>query len=913
MDGTFFFAYDFVHFAMKSRQDPTKVLGFRHQSVSLREVRPARREDPGASGAGDRYRKAGVMLKIHRFACENLEKGCVTDEKTPHFSYSAESDRQGAKLTEATLSVGDWKVMTTEQIAVPYGGPALAPFTDYAAELTVCDDAGETASAGVTFETGRLDTPWSAKWITDGSFSFTEKKVSPVPMVFRKSFEAKGGPITSARIYATALGVYEIALNGKKAGDEYFAPGFTSYKTRLQYQTYDVTELLAAQNEIEVTVAGGWAVGSFVFTRKNRVTADRQALLLELRIVYEDGAVEVIGTDESWEVTEDGPCRMADLYDGETWDAQVDLSKASWRKAAQENLKISPKIYAADGAPVRVWKILEPVSCTKVGDELIYDFAQNCAGVVEFTVQGKAGQVIVIKHAEILKPDGTLNLDFLRSAKATTTYTCRDGEQTYAPKFTYMGFRYISVAGVQEEDITVRVKVLTSDIEETGSFTSSSERLNRLQENIRWGSRSNFMDIPTDCPQRDERMGWTGDIAVFSATACYNYDMSRFLDKWLADVQAEQLPTGGIPNTVPAQGYGFPATMPTMALDFWGDACIMVPWAEYQARGDVRLLEKYYPMMKKYVNACKFWAGLIGFGKKRYIWHTPSALHFGDWVAADVPQMSQWQKRSKWTATASLQHTSGMLADIAEILGKKEDAAKYREMSEKTADAYATVLMDGNGKLVGEEFQTAYVLPLYFGMLSGKAKENAADNLEKLVQKSDYCIGTGFPGTPYILFALADNGKEDTAFKMLFNEKCPSWLYEVKMGATTIWERWDGLDENGNCPIGDDGTETMISYNHYASGAVGDFIYRRVVGLETIEPGFKTFRVKPLVPEQLSYAKGSVDTPYGPAEAEWKTEGTNFRIQIKVPMGSTCELELPDGTKETLASGNYERSCTLGA
>ena len=853
------------------------------------------------------------MLTIRKFTCENLEKGCITDVAKPCFSFSAESDRQGAKMAKAEIRVGDWVKETAEQIAVPYEGAALQPFTDYAAELTVYDDAGETASKSVTFETGRLDTPWSAKWITDGTFTFKEKKVSPVPMVFRRHFDAdQSGRVASARIYATAMGIYEVELNGKKAGDEFFAPGFTSYKTRLQYQTYDVTDLIGAQNDLVVTVSGGWAVGSFVFSRVNRVSADRQALLLELRITYEDGTTQIIGTDESWEVTEDGPCRMADIYDGETWDATVSLEQASWKKASQESLRHQPKIYAADGAPVRVLQVMEPVSCTKVGEELVYDFGQNFAGVVEFTVQGTKGQVITIKHAEVLKPDGTLNLDFLRSAKATTTYTCRDGEQTYFPRFTYMGFRYIGVSGVPQEDqIQIRAKVLTSDIEPNGSFTSSNEMLNRLQENILWGSRSNFMDIPTDCPQRDERMGWTGDIAVFAPTACYNFDMSRFLDKWLADVQAEQLKTGGIPNTVPAQGYGFPTTMPTMAIDFWGDACLMVPWAEYQARGDIRLLQKYYPMMKKYVDACKFWAGLLSFGKHRYIWHTPSMLHFGDWVAADVPQMSQWQKRSKWTATASLQHTSGMLADIAEILGKSDDAAKYREMSNKTADAYATILMDGDGKLTGEEFQTAYVLPLYFNMLSGEAKAKAADNLEALVQKSDYCIGTGFPGTPYILFALADNGKEDTAFKMLFNLKCPSWLYEVKMGATTIWERWDGLDENGNCPIGDDGTETMISYNHYASGAVGDFLYRRVAGIETIEPGYRSFRVKPMLCEQLTSAKGTVDTPYGEVISDWKKEGNVFRIHVQVPMGTTCSLELPDGSKEMLVSGRYERSCIL--
>lgn len=751
--------------------------------------------------------------------------------------------------------------------------------------------------------------PWSAKWISDGGYSFTEKKVSPVPMTFQKSFTADK-KIKSARIYATAMGIYEISLNGRKAGDEYFAPGFTSYKTRLQYQTYDVTELLQKENELIVAVGGGWAAGSFVFTRKNRVSADRQALLLEIRITYEDGSVQVVGTDESFRVTQEGSYRASDFYDGETYDATVDLDRVCWRNASIESLKVRPQLFAAQGAPVKAHEKLFPVSVVSTAEGLVYDFGQNFAGVVELAIMGKEGQVITVRHAEILHPDGTLNTAFLRTAKAAVTYICKEGQQVYSPRLTYMGFRYICVKGIDEQNIQVAARALYSDLRMNGDFACSSEEINRLQQNIVWSAKSNFVEIPTDCPQRDERMGWTGDIAVFAPAACYNFDMSRFLDKWLADVAAEQLPTGGIPNTIPAQGYGFPATMPVMAVDFWGDACILVPWAEYQARGDRRILEKYYPMMKKYVNACRFWAGLFSLGKHRYLWNTPSALHFGDWVAPDVPKMSQWQKRSKWTATASLQHTSGLLSQIAEILGRSEDAAKYKDISHKTADAYCSLLTDEEGTLK-EEFQTAYVLPLYFGIFPEKVREKAVNNLARLVEENEYCIGTGFPGTPYILFALADNGRADVAYRMLLQDKCPSWLYEVKMGATTIWERWDGLNEEGVCPIGDDGTDMMISYNHYASGAVGDFLYRRVAGIEMLRPGYKSFRVRPLLNEKITWARGSVETPYGQIISHWKTEGNMFTIDVKVPMGTVCSLVLPDGTAEELVSGAYTRQCML--
>ena len=850
------------------------------------------------------------MLNITRFAVENLTQGCVTDVRRPRFSFALDSGREGAALRRAVLRVGDWEGEAAGQIAVPYGGAPLEPFTAYTAALTAEDDAGETARAQLTFETGRLDTPWTGKWISDPAYKFTEKKVSPKPMTFRRRVRTDR-KIACARIYATAMGIYELTVNGQKAGDRYFAPGFTSYQTNLQYQTYDVTDLLTGDDVIQAVVAGGWAVGSFIYTRVNRVTADRQALLLELRLTYEDGGVETVGTDETWEVTEEGPYKMADLYDGETYDATVRPEDVHWRMAAEERLRVHPRITADYGAPVKARERFAPVGRNKQPDgALVYDFGQNFAGVVELKLKGKRGQVVTVRHAEILNPDGTLNTRFLRTAKATATYTCADGEQTWSPRLTYMGFRYISVECVGVGDVEVTGVALYSDLEQTGSFACSNEMVNQLQSNITWSARSNLVDIPTDCPQRDERMGWTGDIAVFAPTACFNFDMERFLDKWLLDVEAEQLPTGGIPNTVPAQGFGFPTTMPRMAVAWWGDACVLVPWAEYQARGDVEILRRMYPVMKKYIKACRFWCG-FGLGKNRYIWNMPGVLGFGDWVAPDVPQMSQWQGRVKWTGTASLRNTSALAAKIAGILGEEEDAAYYRELSEKTADAYCSVLTDGDGKLL-EEFQTAYVLPLYLDMFPNpQVKARAVDNLVRLVERNEYCIGTGFPGTPYLLFALADNGRADTAYKMLLNTRCPSWLYEVRMGATTVWERWDGLDENGVCPIGDDGTDMMISYNHYGFGAVGDFLYRRVAGIEPIEPGYKTFAVRPVLGGGLTWARAAVRTPYGEAAVDWKIENGTFSAIVRVPMGTRCKLTLPDGTETVYPSGTHTAACPL--
>ena len=844
------------------------------------------------------------MLKITDFRCEALRSSCVTDKKNPVFSFIAESDKKEVTLKSAVLTVNGEQIDAIGQIAVPYRGRDLLPFTVYEAELSVADSEGETAETSLSFETGRMDVPWQAEWISDPSYSFTEKKVSPVPMVFRRIFSPKK-PVASARVYATALGIYELSLNGEKVGDRFFAPGFTSYPSNLQYQTYDVTEALREHNELVFTVAGGWAVGSFVFTRINRYAADRQALLCEIRIVYTDGTEEIIGTDGSWLVSEDGPVRMADLYDGETFDATVDLADISWRNAARETLRVHPKIYAETGAPVRAHERFRPVSCKRIGNELIYDFGQNLAGVVSLKLNGTAGQTVTVRHAEILNPDGTLNVTFLRTAKASATYTCRDGEQTYMPRLSYMGFRYASVEGIEEKDLEIEAVALYSDMEQTGSFSCSNEMINRLQSNIVWGAKSNLVDIPTDCPQRDERMGWTGDIAVFGPTACFNFDMRRFLDKWLNDVRAEQRRGGGLPNTVPVNGYGFPATMPNMAVDWWGDACVLVPWALYRATGDRSVLEENYPMMKRYVKACRFWANLLSFGKRRYLWDTLPALHFGDWVAPDAPKMSEWQRRSKWTATASLRNTSSTVARVAEILGKTAEAEQYHALAAHVSDAYESLLTNGNGKL-NEEFQTAYVLPLHLGMFRKDNVQKAADNLARLVTDNDYRIGTGFPGTPYILFALADHGHADEAYRMLLNDKCPSWLYEVRQGATTIWERWDGLDENGVCPIGDDGTDIMISYNHYASGAVGDFLYRRVAGLDPSEPGYRRFSVRPLVGGGLTSARAEIRTPYGVAGSAWKLENSVFSLSVTVPLGCVCDVCLPSGKRETVLSGTYD-------
>lgn len=842
------------------------------------------------------------MLSINRFTVENLSEGCVTDQEYPRFSFCMESDRQNVTLKKAVLTVGNWSVDTTSQIAIPYDGQPLKPFARYTASLIAVDDAGETAEAEIKFETGRMGTPWEARWITDGSYHFKEKKISPKPMTFRKNLTCKK-EVQRATVYSTALGIYELTLNGEKVGKDYFAPGFTSYKNQLQYQVYDITGQLKEQNELIAAVGGGWAVGSFTHKRRNRVFAKRQAFLCEIHLKYQDGTEETVITDDSWKVSLEGNYRETEFYNGEVYHANVVLDSIAWRKACIENVKIKPKLMADYGSPVRAKDILKPVTMFRAkSGMMIYDFGQNFAGVISAGIRGRAGQKVTFRHSEILM-DGELYTVPLRTAKQEAVYICAEGEQTYSPRMTYMGFRYVGVSGIGQEELELSACVLYSDIESNGEFSCSDARLNQLQSNIVWGAKSNFVDIPTDCPQRDERMGWTGDIALFAPTAVYNFDLSRFLRKWLTDVKAEQTRGGGIPMIVPlVRVPGQWEIMIPMAVDHWGDACILVPWAEYRAKGDLEILKEMYPTMQRYMKACEFWAGLFSLGMHRRIWKL--LHHYGDWCAPEVNLMG-WMARGKWTATACMAHSGAILAEISRLLGKPEEAQHYKSLSIETAAAYRKLLMDKDCR-IKKEFQTAYVLPLYYEMLSGEDRKTTAGHLARMIRENDYHIGTGFPGTPYVLFALADNGYQEEAFQMLMTDTCPSWLYEVKVGGTTVWERWDALREDGSCNTGeDDGTGGMVSFNHYASGAVGDFLYRRVAGIEAIEGGYKTFRIAPLLGGELTWAKGSVMTAYGRIVSHWGLDNGKFMIEIEVPVGTTCHLTTPDGENKVLGSGKY--------
>ena len=835
------------------------------------------------------------MLEIRDIRIDSQINSAVTDNSAPEVSFALFSDVPDTFLRSAEVTVcGKTVRCGCRQAGIKLPQLDWKPFTAYEATVFAEDNHGEKAEKTVVFQTGRLGTPWDSKWITNNSYQFG-KKVSPKPMTFRKKFRIEK-PIKRALITSTAMGIYELMLNGEKVGEDYFAPGFTSYQKNLQYQLYDVTEQLAECNTLIAVVAGGWAVGRFTYESKNKITTDRQALLLELHIEYADGSTEKIVTDEKWEVTMGGNYQFACLYDGETYDATVDLETAPWKKADVTRLKFIPQMTVSNGNMVRRHEMLKPTHHFQNSEgEWIYDFGQNFAGVISLQIKGKQGQIITVRHAEVLDGD-KLFTKSLRTAKSTATYICKDGKQSYSPRLTYMGFRYIALTGIEPENVIVAAYALYSDFEQTGSFACSNELLNKLQNNILWAGKSNFVDIPTDCPQRDERQGWTGDISIFAGTACYNFDLSRFLEKWLKDVRLEQGRGGGIPMVVPRHGN----TPPVMALACWGDSCILVPWTEYLARDNTELLRRQYPCMKKFMNALKFWASLYGTGDRRFILKWP--FQFGDWCA---PQgyIKDWLGRGKWMGTAYYANSARIMSQIAAILGETEDQKYYEKLHRNICRAYWNVLTDGHGKLI-EEFQTGYVLPLYFRMEDGELRQAMADNLNRLVVENACHLATGFPGTPYILFALADNGHADTAFRLLLQDTCPSWLYCVKMGATTFWERWNAITPEGEV--------RDPSMNHYAYGAVGDFLYRRILGMEAIAGGYRKFRVKPLLGGGITWAKGHTQTAYGKIEVSWYVEEDQFTINVTVPVSAECELVMPSGKKHRITSGQYHYSEKLG-
>jgi alpha-L-rhamnosidase len=873
-----------------------------------------------------------VILNVTYLRCEYKINPLGIDVTEPRLSWEIESELRDVKQTAYRITAASsvkqlinetgliWdsgRRQSEQSIHIEYRGKTPESRQRIYWQVQVWDNHGNDAVSTETawWEIGLLDTAeWKAGWITQPWENDRQKSVPCA--YFRKPFAIEKS-VKSARIYATCLGLYELELNGVKVGDEVFTPGWTNYRKRLQYQVYDVTEqLVDGENVIGSVLGDGWYRGHLGWWENNRNNYGQvPGLLLQLEIRYEDDGEQTIVTDDSWKATT-GPILTSDIYNGEAYDARLEMpgwssprfDDCDWKPAA--TFKYSKTLLtASNGEKVRKISEIKSINyfITPKGEK-VFDLGQNMVGWARLKVKGKRGDQVTLRFAEVLDHEGNLYTDNLRSAKCTDTYILKGtGEEIFEPHFTFHGFRYVHVDGYpgQLSKDSITGIVIHSDMKSIGMFECSEPLINRLQQNIQWSQRGNFLDIPTDCPQRDERMGWTGDAQVFAPTASFNFNTACFFTKWLKDLASEQRQDGSVPWVVPnvivdggGTGWsdGFGATG-------WADAVIIIPWTVYQYYGDKRILEQQYDSMKAWVNYMKIHAGdglIFDYG-----------FHFGDWLsfsdymsyrynAPDYGYAGAHTDKSL-IATAYFYYSTTILQKTAEIIGRNKDAEELAKLAAGIKKAWCREFMTDSGRLVSAT-QTAYAVGLAFGLVPDDKKAIVAKRLADDVKHFGH-LTTGFLGTPVLNHALADFGYPELAFQLLFNQRYPSWLYPVTKGATTIWERWDGIRPDGSFQ-----TAGMNSFNHYAYGAIGEWLYNFVAGIaiDQYEPGYKHILIQPHPGGGLSSAGAGIHSMYGKISTDWKLEGGTFMLDVTIPANTTATVYVPAKSAETVTEGGQK-------
>ncbi|KAB0472187.1 glycoside hydrolase family 78 protein [Ralstonia insidiosa] len=694
-----------------------------------------------------------------------------------------------------------------------------------------------------------------------------EEGLSPL---LRKEFNLGNG-IVSARLYAAALGLYQVEINGKRVGRDLMAPGWTDYNKRIQYQTYDVTDLVSSgENALGVSLAPGWYAGNVGALGPSQY-GERPYLLLQLELAYTDGHTDRIVTDGSWK-SKLGPVIQADLIMGERYDARREISgwsspklrDSGWRSVLVK-ADVSASLVSQVDPPVRVEKELKPISTRRVGAKTyIYDFGQNFSGTVRLSTSGSVGQVISIRHGEVLRRDGKLYTDNLRTAKATDVFIMKGrGREIFEPLFTLHGFRYVEVSGARNS-VELVGRVIHSSMPITMNFSSNVPTLNKLHSNVLWGQRSNFVSIPTDTPARDERSGWTGDIAAFVGTATYNMNSVRFLGKWLVDLRDTQSSDGVYAEAAPAlEGVD-------RAKAGWGDAGVIVPWTLYERYGDRRVLEQNFESMARW----------LSYLKNNSAGYLRPADGYGDWLNLND------ETPKDLIATAFFAHSAAVVAQAAEVLGK--DATEYRALFSAIRSAFNSAYVESSGRIKGDT-QTAYVLAISLDLIpSASQRKLAVERLVELIKARNWHLSTGFLGTPRLLSTLSENGRADVAYRLLLQTSFPSWGYQIAKGGTTMWERWDAIRPNGS--FQDPG---MNSFNHYAYGSVGEWMYQNVAGIRPGSPGFKIIIIKPLPEKRLCSVAGRYDSPYGPIGVRWLASNSRFDLDVEIPVNTRAQVWLP--------------------
>ncbi len=711
---------------------------------------------------------------------------------------------------------------------------------------------------------------WKAKWICES------RDAADVCPLYRKEFIIEK-EVDQATLYVTAWGVYEAVLNGRRVGEFVLAPGWTSYETRLQYQAYDVKGLLARENKLEVTVGKGWYRSPMLGWEHSPVQQERMkkpaGLLAQLEIIYRDGSETMLVTDENWTWGESG-VRFSEIYDGEIYDASMTLrADRPVRVLDVREQALIPQ----QGEEVREQEKIRPARIfTTPAGERVVDFGQEVTGYVEISLTANRGERVELSHGEVMDSKGNFYTANYREAKAKLKYICKEGRQSYKPKMTFFGFRYIRIDEFPGGTDQARPENFTaiavhSQMRRTGYLRCAHPLLNRLFENIVWGQKGNFVDVPTDCPQRNERLGWTGDAQVFIRTACLHFDVKKFFIKWLDDMAADQQEDGQIGHIVPDIWKG------KLSSAAWGDAAAICPWELYQAYGDLEALRRQFPMMKKWVDSI---------GKHTttpYLW--TGGEHYGDWLGLDAPSGSyKGSSREDFIASAFYAYSTKLVTWAGEALG--EEVSAYRELYRNIEKAFRNAYPE-------YRTQTECVLALYFGLCEDPKKTEAL--LAEMIRACGGHLETGFVGTPYLLHVLSDQGDTKLAYDLLLREEYPSWLYPVTKGATTIWEHWDGIRQDGSF-----WSEDMNSFNHYAYGAVADWVYRVAAGITPLEPGYKRVRVAPHPEERLGELEAILHTEEGTIRSRWQKTEEGWRYDIETPVCAQIrigeeEYEVPAG------------------
>jgi alpha-L-rhamnosidase len=886
-------------------------------------------------------------IAVQKLRTEYLENPLGIDALKPRLSWQIASDwrnvRQSAYQVQAAqlesnlaqelyLLWDSGKVASDRSFSIPFGGTAgLQSRQRYYWRVRVWDQGGQASewSQPAWWEMGLLEEKdWAAaSWIEVG-WDEDPKAFKPCPF-FRRSFTLDQ-PVRSARLYITAHGLYEAWLNGQRVGDQVFTPGYTPYDLRLQYQVYDVTALLRqGENALGAILGDGWYRGKVYIFNSRNVYGTRLGLLAQLVVETADGRKVTIATGPDWQSAA-GPLIKSDMRDGEVYDARLEMPGwcspgfdpgASGAGAAWKGVRVAnhPKntLVASMGVPVRRKETFHPVVLKTPDGQTVLDFGQNLAGVVRFRVSGPRGATVRLRHGEALNKEGNFTLSNLIMGKPEALeknpfqevrYTLKgEGVEEYEPRFTVHGFRYVQISGYPGEpapDDFCAVAIY-SDMPPAGTFECSDPLITRLHKNVEWSMKSNFLDLPTDCPQR-ERAGWTGDAQIFAPSASFLMDTRAFFCKWLKDLSLEQFPSGMLGNFVPnpyrlARGAATALFKKLDGSSGWGDAAVIIPWALYWAYGDVQFLERQYASMKAWVDyqhkqirrvrwtkkfSLRYW--LVGSYRKRQklLWDT--GYHWGEWLEPGRNAMKDASKAVlsgyPVVATAYVVHSARILSKTAGLLGKAEDAEKYHKLAERVKKAYIAEFIGKDGRIEPDK-QASYVRLLAFDLAPEELKPAIVDHLVRLVRDAGNHIGTGFLSTVFLCQVLAENGRLDVAYDLLTQKTIPSWLYAVTKGATTIWEAWEGIQE--------DGTVSKFSLNHYSPGAVVNFLHRTVAGIEAAEPGYRRITIHPRPGGELSSASATYESAYGLIASRWVKKYGRMSLEITIPANTRALVRLP--------------------